>query len=148
VAASFFRQVAESLQKAGSVMGFGFESAAARTWNQTQAVCLLYAEPVLRDGSAPADLTLDAAGYPRLTDRLTQTFVHDSWSGYVFFRRLLDLSASAGTFHRANSVFAVRDTSALPAPWNWHTQTYSGLTTGAAANVLAHQWVLRTLTTP
>jgi hypothetical protein len=148
VAASFFRQVAESLQKAGSVMGFGFESAAARTWNQTQAVCLLYAEPVLRDGSAPADLTLDAAGYPRLTDRLTQTFVHDSWSGYVFFRRLLDLSASAGTFHRANSVFAVRDTSALPAPWNWHTQTYSGLTTGAAANALAHQWVLRTLTTP
>lgn len=145
VPATFFRQVAESLQKAGSVMGFGFASLEARTWNQTQAVCLIYNEPVLRVGGVPADLTLDAAGYPRLTDALTQTFVHDSWAGYVFFRRLLDLSSAAATFHATNSLFAVRDTSALPAPRNWHTHTYTGLITGAPASALAHQWVLRTL---
>lgn len=145
VPATFFRQVAESLQKAGSVMGFGFASAEARTWNQTQAVCLIYNEPVLRVGGVPADLTLDAAGYPRLSDALTQTFVHDSWAGYVFFRRLLDLSSTSAAFHATNSLFAVRDTSALAAPRNWHTHTYSGLITGAPASALAHEWVKRTL---
>jgi len=145
VPASSFRQVAESLQKAGSVMGFAFASTEARTWNQSQAVCLIYNEPVMRVGGAVADLTLDAAGYPRLRDVLGVPFVHDTWSGYVFFRRLLDLSASASAFHRENSLFAVRDTTALPAPQNWHTHAYAGTLTGAPALALAHQWVLRTL---
>jgi hypothetical protein len=145
VAATSFRQVAESLQKSGSVMGFAFASPEARAWNEAQALCLIYNEPVMRIGGAVADLTLDAAGYPRLRDALGVPFVHDSWSGYVLFRRLLDLSASAGTFHRANSLFAVRDTTALPAPQNWHTHAYAGTITGGPALALAHQWVLRTL---
>ncbi|MEQ1893752.1 MAG: Ig domain-containing protein, partial [Planctomycetota bacterium] len=145
VAATTFRQVAENLQKANSVMGFAFASLEARSWNESQAVCLIYNEPVLRVGGAVADMGLDAAGYPRLRDALGVPFVHDSWAGYVFFRRLLDLSPSSATFHRANSLFAVRDTTALPAPQNWHTSTYAGLLTGAPATALAHGWVLRTL---
>jgi hypothetical protein len=139
------RQALRSLQEAASVMRFGFESSAALAHNQTQPLCLVFNEPVKRIGGVVADMGLDATGFPRLTDAIEQPLVHDSWSGYVLWRRLLDLAPASAAFHAANSVFAIRDTSALAAPLNWHTRTYSGTITGSAANSIAHEWVLRTL---
>ncbi len=145
VAAIALAQVAEGLQKDSSIMRFAFDTLAARVNNERQAICLLYNEPVKRVGVQPADMTLDALGYPRLHDTLAQPFLHDSWSGYVLYRRLLDLSPSSAAFHGANSVFAVRDTSALAPPFAFHTRTYSGTITSPQANAIAHEWVLRTL---
>jgi hypothetical protein len=145
VPATAFGQVAESLQKDSSVMGFAFDTPEARFHNETQAICIVYGEPVLHVGGAPADLGLDAHGFPSLHDALGQPFIHDSWAGYAFWRRLLGLSPRAAAFHRANSRFAIRDTSALPAPLDEHTHTYSGGIRGTGANAVAHEWVLQAL---
>jgi len=145
VPATAFGQVAERLQKDSSVMGFVFESAEARAHAETQAICLVYADPVKSVGGAPADMTLDAQGFPNLHGVLGQPFIHDSWAGYVLFRRLLELSPRAAEFHRAHSVFAVRDTSALAPPLALQTCTFSGGIKGGQAAAIAHEWVLRTL---
>jgi hypothetical protein len=126
-------------------MGFAFATAAARAHNEVQAICLVFNEPVKRVAGVPADMSLDAQGFPRLHDTLAQPFIHDSWAGYVFYKRLLDLSAGSAAFHGANSIFAVRDTSALAPPFAFHTRTYSGSLSGAQANAIAQEWVLRTL---
>lgn len=145
VPATAFGQVAEGLQKAASVMGFAFATEEARENNASQALCLVYSEPVLRVGGAPADMTLDAQGFPRLHDRLAQPYIHDSWAGYVFYKRLLGLSPRSAAFHELHSRFAVRDTSALPAPYAFHTHTYSGGIRDSGANAVAHEWVLQAL---
>jgi len=145
VPCSAFGQAAESMQKAASVMGFSFKTAAARAHNEEAPLCLLFAEPVSMNGSQPADLSLGTDGYPRLHDVIGQPYIHDSWSGYVLFRRLLDLSARAARFHGDHSVFGVRNTTALPAPFAWHTTTFSGDVFGTQARAIAHAWVQATL---
>jgi hypothetical protein len=145
VPATAFGQVAESLQKAGSVMGFAFDTPEARANNEAQALCLVFNEPVMRVAGVPADLTLDARGYPNLHDTLIQPFIHDSWAGYVLFKRLLELSPRSAAFHRQRSIFAMRDTSALAPPLDFHTHTYSGGINGDRARALAQRWVLETL---
>ena len=145
VPATALAQVAEALQKDSSVMSFAFQTPAARARNEAQPICLLYADPVKRVGAAPASMALDASGFPTLHDSLSQPFIHDSWAGYVLYKHLLDLSPASLQFHAANSIFAVRDTTALAAPLNYHTRTFSGNVFGAPASAIAHQWLLRTL---
>jgi hypothetical protein len=145
VPATHLGQVEREVQEAASIMGFAFESTEAREHNQTQAICLVYNEPVRHLGGTPADLSLDARGLPRLHDALALPYVHDSWAGYVLFARLLGLSEAARAFHLENSVFAIRDTSALPAPNDIHTRLYRGPINGTGATALAHDWILRTL---
>lgn len=145
VPATAFGQVAEQMQKDASVMRFAFETEEARAHNESQAICLVYNEPVLHVGGVPADLTLDAQGYPNLHDTLAQPFIHDSWAGYAFYERLLGLSPRAAAFHGVYSRFAVRDTSALAAPFDVHTHTYSGGIKSSGANAVAHEWVLQAL---
>ena len=145
VPAEAFGQVAERLQKDASVMGFAFDTEEARASNESQAICLVYNEPVTLVGGVPADLTLDAHGFPNLHDTLGPPFVHDSWAGHVFYRRLLGLSPRSAAFHGVFSRFAMRDTNALAAPFDAHTLTYSGGIKGSAANALGHEWVLQAL---
>jgi hypothetical protein len=145
VPATAFEQVAKAFQTTSSIMGFAFQSLAARTHNATQAVCLLYAEPVSMNGAEPADMTLDADGYPNLHDTLRSPFIHDSWSGYVLYKRLLGLSPDAAAFHAEHSTFAIRSGSALPAPNDIHTRTFQSNVFGAEATAIAHAWVLREL---
>ncbi|HEX6886176.1 MAG TPA: Ig domain-containing protein [Planctomycetota bacterium] len=145
VAATAFGQVSEALQKDGSVMRFAFQTSEARVHNAHQAICLLYSEPVKRVNGAPADMTLDATGYPRLHGVLQQPYIHDAWSGYVLWQRLIGLSTSAAGFHRTRSIFGVKAGIALPPPFDSHTHTFTGSVTGPGARTLAHEWVLRTL---
>src|SRR5262249_18728750 len=79
---------------------------------------------------------------------IVQPLQHDSWFGYVFWKRLIDLSPASAAFHAQNSVFAVRDTSALPPPLDYHTRTYSGTVMGAAANKIGHDWLVGRLKGP
>jgi hypothetical protein len=90
-------------------------------------------------------MTLDAEGFPVLHDTLEQPFIHDSWAGYVFYKRLIDLSPQSAAFHGFFSVFAVRNTTALDPPLDYHTQVFSGGTFSNFANTIAHDWVLVTL---
>ena len=145
VPASALDQVTESLQKADSIVGFCFESPAVIAAGATQPVCLVYADPVAMEGTVPADLTVDANGYPNLHDRLGPPYIHDSWHGYVFFKMLLDVSAEAAAFHQARSLFAVRVEEALPPPYDYHTRTFSGPFNGPETDVLIHDWVRATL---
>jgi len=148
VAATQLSQVAPELQKDYSLMRVAFQSAAAVANNVQQPLCLVYGDPVLRIGSAPATFALDAGGFPVLFDVIKQPLQHDSWYGYVFWRRLLDLSPGSAAFHAANSVFAMRDVYALPAPFNWHTQTYPGGVMGARATKIGHDWLVARLKGP
>lgn len=143
--ATAFGQVAEGLQKDASVMRFCFETPEARANNASQAVCLLYAEPVKHVNGVPADMTLDAQDFPRLHGTLSQPYIHDAWSGYVLWQRLTGLSTSAAGFHRSRSMFGVKAGVALPPPLDAHTHTFTGGVTGTGARALAHDWVLRTL---
>jgi hypothetical protein len=145
VPATSFGEVAEDLQKDGSIMRFAFETAEARANNEAQPICLIYSEPVKLVDSVPADMTLDAEGFPVLHDTLEQPFIHDSWAGYVFYKRLIDLSPQSAAFHGFFSVFAVRNTTALDPPLDYHTQVFSGGTFSNFANTIAHDWVLVTL---
>ncbi|MSR61076.1 MAG: hypothetical protein EXS08_01340 [Planctomycetes bacterium] len=145
VAATQLSQVAPELQKDYSLIREAFQSAAALANNAQQPLCLVYGDPVLHIGGAPASFALDANGFPLLTDLIRQPLQHDSWFGYVFWRRLLDLSASSAAFHAANSVFAMRDVNALSAPFNWHTQTYPGGVMGARATKIGHDWLVARL---
>ena len=143
--AAWLVQVLESHQKGASAARFCFESPAVIAANATQPVCLIYADPVVRDGDQPADMTLDAQGFPNLHDRLGPPYNHDSWAGYVFFKMLLDISPESAAFHRARSVFAMRVEEALDPPHDYHTHTYSGPFNGAESDALIHDWVRATL---
>jgi hypothetical protein len=148
VAAVTLSQVAPELQKDYSLMRECFASAEARTFNASQPVCLVYGDPVLHVNGAPATFALDASGFPVLHDRIKQPLQHDSWFGYVFWKRLIGLSSEAAAFHAANSVFAMRDVYALPAPDDVHTSVYSGTVKGAQATRVGHTWLLGRLLGP
>lgn len=141
-------QVAPELQKDYSLMRSAFGNPEARAHNAGQALCLVYGDPVLRIGGSVASLELDATGFPVLHDAILQPLQHDSWFGYVFWLRLLGLSPESAAFHGANSVFAIRDTSALPAPNDVHTRTFRGTVLGPSANRIGHDWLVARLTQP
>ena len=145
VPATTLSQVAESYQKAASAAGFCFESPEVIAANALQPICLVYADPVAQDGGLPADLTVDANGYPNLHDRLGPPYNHDSWNGYVFFKMLLDISPAAAAFHNTRSIFAMNVDEALPPPYDFHTQTFSGTFIGPESDALIHDWVRATL---
>lgn len=148
VPATQLSQVNPALQKDYSLMREAFASAAARANNASQAICLVYGDPVLRVGGAVATMALDAGGFPVLFDAIIQPQQHDSWFGYVFWRRLIGLSPEAASFHAGNSVFAMRDVNALAPPLDSHTRTYSGTFTGPAATRIGHEWLVARLRGP
>jgi len=145
VAATVLSQVDPELQKDYSLMRVAFEGAEARANNAAQPLCLVYGDPVLRVDGAVATFGLDVEGFPLLHDAILPPRQHDSWFGYVFWRRLLDLSPESAAFHRAQSMFAIRDVSALPPPHAWHTRTFRGGVMGPAANRLGHDWLVAQL---
>ena len=138
-------QVAPELQKDYSLMRVAFQSPEARANNAHQAICLVYGDPVLRIGGQVATFVNDVTGFPVLFDVIKQPTQHDAWFGYAFYRALLDLSPASAAFHGANSVFAVRDVNALPAPFNWHTTTFPGAFSGARATAIGHAWLVNRL---
>jgi len=148
VAATQLGMVAPELQKAYSLMRVAFESAEARANNVQQPICLVYGDPVLRVGGAPATFALDATGFPVLFDMVKQPLQHDSWFGYVFWKRLLELSPASAAFHAQNSVFAMRDINALAPPLDYHTRTYAGTVMGAQASRIGHDWLVAHLLGP
>jgi hypothetical protein len=145
VAALTLSQVDPELQRAYSLMRVAFESAAARANNARQPLCLVFGDPVLRVGGSVATFALDATGFPVLYDLIKQPLQHDSWFGYVFWKRLIELSPDSAAFHAANSVFAMRDVYALPPPLDYHTRTYAGTAKGAQANRVGHDWLVARL---
>lgn len=148
-AATTLSEVDPELQKDYSLMRECFASPEARANNAAQALCLVYGDPVLResDGS-PATFALDATGFPVLHDRILQPTQHDSWFGYMFWKRLTGLSSESAAFHAANSVFAMRDVNALPAPNALHTRVYAGGVLGPRATRLGHDWLVARLRAP
>jgi hypothetical protein len=148
-AAATLSEVDPELQKGYSLMRECFASAEARANNAGQALCLVYADPVLResDGS-PATFALDATGFPIVHDRILQPTQHDSWFGYVFWKSLIELSPKSAAFHGANSIFAMRDVNALAAPNNLHTRTFAGSALGPRAARLGHDWLVARLRAP
>lgn len=142
VPATQLDQTDPELQKDYSLMRVAFESAEARANNAQQALCLVYGDPVLRLGGAVAPFDLDASGFPIVHDAILQPTQHDSWFGYVFWKRLLELSGESTAFHRANSIFAMRDINALAPPLALHTRTFRGTVSGAAANRIGHDWLV------
>ena len=142
VAATILAQTDPELQRQYSLMREAFASPEARANNVQQPLCLIYGDPVLRTGGAVATMALDASGFPVLHDVIKQPQQHDSWFGYVFWRRLLDLSPASAAFHAANSVFAMRDVNALPSPLDHHTRTYAGTVKGAQAERIGHDWLV------
>ncbi|HEX6883416.1 MAG TPA: hypothetical protein VF530_08540 [Planctomycetota bacterium] len=142
VAATILQQVTPELQKDYSLMRECFASAEARGHNASQALCLVYGDPVLHVNGQPASFALDASGFPLLHDAIKQPLQHDSWFGYVFWKRLLALSPEAAAFHGANSVFAMRDLYALPPPDAVHTTVYSGTVKGVRATRIGHDWLV------
>ena len=148
VPATQLSQVASELQKDYSLMREAFGSAETRASNARQALCLVYGDPVLRVGGQVATLALDASGFPLLHDAIRQPLQHDSWFGYVFWKRLLELSPESAAFHAQNSVFAMRDVNALAPPLALHTQTYSGTVMGARAARIGHDWLVSRLLGP
>jgi hypothetical protein len=145
VAATQLSQVAPELQKDYSLMRVAFQGDAARANNAQQALCLVYGDPVLRIDGAVATLALDASGFPVLFDVIKQPTQHDSWFGYAFWKRLTELSPASAAFHAANSVFAMRDVHALPAPLALHTRVYPGGVHGARATRIGHDWLVARL---
>ncbi len=145
VPATELGQVAPELQKDYSLMREAFVSPAARANNASQAICLVYGDPVLRIGGQVATMELDASGFPLLHDAILQPLQHDAWFGYVFWKQLLELSPAARAFHGQNSMFAMRDVNALAPPLDIHTRTYSGTVMGAAAARLGHDWLVARL---
>lgn len=145
VPADFLAQVDEELQKDASALRFLFETAEARENNRRQPVCLVYDEPVLHVSGQPASLEADAEGFPLLHDAIAPPFIHDTWFGHALFRRFLGLGQGASNFHRASSVFTVRDTVALPSPWDTHTGTFVGPFDGADAGGQVRDWLIGTL---
>lgn len=145
VAATQLSQVDPELQKAYSLMRSAFESAEARANNAKQALCVVYGDPVLRIDGAVAPFDLDATGFPLVYDRIKQPLQHDSWYGYVFWKRLIELSPESAAFHAMNSVFAMRDVYALAAPLNYHTRVYSGGVSGPRATSIGHDWLVKRL---
>ena len=148
VAATILGQAAPELQKDYSPMREAFASAEARANNAKQALFLVYGDPVLRIGGQVATLALDATGFPVLHDAIKPPFQHDSWFGYVFWKRLIELSPASAAFHASNSVFAMRDVNALPPPLDYHTRTYAGTAKGTQANRIAHDWLVARLLGP
>jgi hypothetical protein len=148
VASTQLSQADPELQKDYSLMRVAFASAEARANNVQQPLCLVFGDPVLRIGGAVAPFDLDAGGFPILTDRIKQPLQHDSWFGYVFWKRLIELSPASAAFHAANSVFAMRDVNALAPPLAYHTRTYSGTVLGAQAARLGHDWLVARLLGP
>ncbi len=148
VPATQLAQVDPELQKDYSLMREAFGSAETRASNARQALCLVYGDPVLRVGGQVATLALDATGFPLLHDAIRQPLQHDSWFGYVFWKRLLELSPESAAFHAQNSVFAMRDVNALAPPLALHTQTYSGTVMGARAARIGHEWLVARLRGP
>ncbi len=148
VASTQLTQADPELQKDYSLMRVAFASAEARANNVQQPLCLVFGDPVLRIGGAVAPFDLDASGFPILTDRIKQPLQHDSWFGYVFWKRLLELSPASAAFHAANSVFAMRDINALAPPLAYHTRTYSGTALGAQAARIGHDWLVARLLGP
>jgi hypothetical protein len=145
VPAAQLTQVAPELQKDYSLMREAFVSAAARANNAAQPICLVYGDPVLRVGGAVATFELDASGFPVLHDAVRQPTQHDSWFGYVFWKRLVGLSPASASFHAQNSVFAMRDVNALAAPNAVHTVTYVGPALGPRATRIGHDWLVARL---
>jgi len=142
-------EVDPELQKAYSLMRECFASAEAIANNTAQPLCLVYGDPVLRElDGTPATFALDAAGFPLVHDRIKQPLQHDSWFGYVFWKRLLELSPASAAFHGANSIFAMRDVNALAPPLALHTRTYSGSQLGSRAVKLGHDWLVARLHAP
>ena len=145
LAAEYLAQVDEELQKDYSIMRLAFETQEARENNAQQRICMVYGDPVLRVDGQVATMDLDPSGFPILHDAVMQPTQHDGWFGYVFFKRLLDLSPQSAAFHAEHSVFAMRDTTALAPPLDYHTRTYSGTFRGAEATQIGHDWLVSTL---
>lgn len=145
VVASQLTQVEPELQRDYSLMRVAFQSDAARANNAHQALCLVYGDPVLRVGGQVATFALDASGFPVLYDLIKQPTQHDSWFGYAFWKRLLELGPEAAAFHGANSVFAMRDIHALAPPLALHTRTYAGTALGVRATRIGHDWLVARL---
>jgi hypothetical protein len=148
VAATQLSQVDPELQKDYSLMRECFASAEARANNEQQPLCIVYGDPVLQVNSAPATFALDATGFPVLYDLIKQPTQHDSWFGYVFWKRLIELSNASAAFHAANSLFAMRDIYALPAPLNYHTRLYAGTVLALRATRIGHDWLVGRLNGP
>lgn len=148
IASTVLAQAAPEMQKDYSLMRVAFASAEARANNAHQALCLVYGDPVLRIGGAVAPFDLDATGFPILHDLIKQPLQHDSWFGYVFWKRLIELSPDSAAFHAANSVFVMRDVYALAPPLAYHTRTYRGTVMGAQAARIGHEWLLGRLLGP
>lgn len=148
-AAATLSEVAPELQKGYSLMRECFAAADARANNVAQPLCLVYGDPVLRElDGTPATFALDATGFPLVFDRIKQPTQHDSWFGYVFWKRLTELSPASATFHAANSVFAMRDVNALAPPLALHTRTFAGSQLGSRAVKLGHDWLVARLHAP
>ncbi len=140
VAASALEDVAEELQKDYSLIRTSFEVEALAN-NATQPLCLIYGDPVKMVSGQPADMTLDGTGFPILHDLLGPPFQHDGWFGYVFWRKLLDVSPASAAFHQANSVFAHRSIYALGAPNDIYTHTFAGTFLGVEASAIAQTFL-------
>jgi hypothetical protein len=141
-------QVAPELQKDYSLMRAAFATAEARENNARQPICLVYGDPVLRIGGDVAPFDLDASGFPIVHDRILQPLQHDSWFGYVFWKRLIELSPASAAFHAAHSVFAMRRETALAPPLALHTQTFAGTVHGPGAIAVGNQWLIGRLLGP
>lgn len=148
VPADELSQVAEELQKDYSLMRACFAEPAERWHNAAQAICLVFGDPMAMVDGEPADLSLDATGFPVLHDLLAPPFQHDQWSGQVLWRRLVGLSPDAAAFHAERSIFAVRDVYALPPPDDVQTHTFSGTFLGAQATALVRTWLVGELCPP
>jgi hypothetical protein len=146
VPATQLSQVLPELQKDYSLMRVAFESVEARAHNAQQPLCLVYGDPVLRLNGAVAPFDLDGTGFPIVHDAIRQPLQHDSWFGYMFWKRLIGLSSQSAAFHAANSVFAMRDAYALAPPLAYHTRTYSGGVMGVRARRIGHDWLVARLT--
>jgi len=148
-AAATLSEVEPELQKSYSLMRECFTDADARAHNVAQPLCLVYGDPVLRElDGTPATFALDASGFPLVHDRIKQPTQHDSWFGYVFWKRLTELSPASAAFHAANSVFAMRDVNALAPPLALHTRTFVGAQLGTRAVKLGHDWLVARLHAP
>jgi len=142
VPAETLEQVDEQLQKAYSLMRESFASAEARENNGHQPLCLVYGDPVLRIDGAVATFELDATGFPLLHDAICQPLQHDSWFGYAFWKRLIELSPDSAAFHAQHSLFAMRDVNALPPPLDLQDVTFAGTVHGPAAERIGHDWLV------